>query len=503
MFFKRPSFKYGGEAEGIKQTVRRNFSAGTNPNRTGNAFVKDIFETQPATNFNVMNQGIGQGLQMKQPSAAMPIADFDDSYLQSVLPPKDQSVTADAFPTEMGLGQTKKIEDILSGSDTRGTEKTTPSSIEEFYKEKGEKLKKSGDYIGELFSAEPYVDSEGQKRDRSSGELVTEQISSVDKRAEEKNADTSALSQTSINQEQKAGQDDFATADNLAAKQLSNLDPSLILDQAEKESALTGKDIPMYEKFLGPKEAEIKRKAYLAAAKAGFRLMKKDAATVGEAAIVDAERILKEKSDLERIASLKGLDFEKDIMLKQMSIDAAILKKDPTKLNQTIAFYKRQFLKMYGNKITDAEATTAAENFIATYGGSLTKGLIDAGKENAAILARNAGFPDATGKDAQVFQKVGFTIASDPTGTLNAANMFAIPTKEIKEKDDSGKKTKKNVPDFKDFAFTPGAFYYNTEDGTIFQYTGKGTITTQQSYDKAIDNNEFKVYSPTKSVNPV
>ena len=489
MFFKRPSFKYGGQAEGIKQTVRRNFSAGTNPNRTGNAFVKDIFETQPATNFNVMNQGIGQGLQMKQPSAAMPIADFDDSYLQSVLQPKEKTPSINEGDVELGLGQTKetatKSSEVLSG------EKEPPG----IFGFKFDRPIKGEDFLGETSKK---LIEENKLRQREEAQAF------IDKRAEEKNVpdfDTSKLPQSI--KEEKTGQDDFATADNLAAKQLSNLDPSLILDQAEKESALTGKDIPMYEKFLGPKEAEIKRKAYLAAAKAGFRLMKKDVATVGEAAIVDAERILKEKSDLERVAALKGLDFEKDVMLKQMSIDAAILKKDPTKLNQTISFYKRQFLKMYGNKITDAEATTAAENFIATYGGSLTKGLIDAGKENAAILARNAGFPDATGKDAQVFQKVGFTIASDPTGTLNAANMFAIPTKEIKEKDDSGKKTKKNVPDFNDFAFTPGAFYYNTEDGTIFQYTGKGTITTQQSYDKAIDNNEFKVYSPTKSVNPV
>ena len=93
MFFKRPSFKYGGEAEGIKQTVRRNFSAGTNPNRTGNAFVKDIFESKAPTSFNVMNQGIGQGLEMKQPSAAMGMANFDDSYLSSVLQPKEKMVS--------------------------------------------------------------------------------------------------------------------------------------------------------------------------------------------------------------------------------------------------------------------------------------------------------------------------------------------------------------------------------------------------------------------------
>jgi hypothetical protein len=489
MFFKRPSFKYGGEAEGIKQTVRRNFSAGTNPNRTGNAFVRDIFETKPATNFNVMNEGIGQGLQMKNPSAAMPIADFDDSYLQSVLQPKEKTPSINEGDVELGLGQTKetatKSSEVLSG------EKEPPG----IFGFKFDRPIKGEDFLGETSKK---LIEENKLRQREEAQAF------IDKRAEEKNVpdfDTSKLPQSTT--EEKSGQDDFATADNLAAKQLSNVDPSKILTEAEKEGALTGKDIPMFEKFLGPKEAEIKRKAYLAAAKAGFRLMKKDVATVGEAAIVDAERILKEKSDLERVAALKGLDFEKDVMLKQMSIDAAILKKDPTKLNQTISFYKRQFKKMYGDKITDAEATTAAENFIATYGGSLTKGLIDAGKENAAILARNAGFPDATGKDAQVFQKVGFTIASDPTGTLNAANMFAIPTKEIKEKDDSGKKTKKNVPDFNDFAFTPGAFYYNTEDGTIFQYTGKGTITTQQSYDEAVGNSEFKVYSPTKSVNPV
>jgi len=489
MFFKRPSFKYGGEAEGIKQTVRRKFEAGSNPNRSGNAFVKDIFETKPATNFNVMNQGIGQGLQMKNPSAAMPIADFDDSYLQSVLQPKEKTPSINEGDVELGLGQTKetatKSSEVLSG------EKEPPG----LFGFKFDRPVQKEDFLGETSKK---LIEENKLRQKEEAQAF------IDKRAEEKNVpnfDTSKLPQSIT--EEKSGTDDFATADNLAAKQLSNVDPSLILDEAEKEGALTGKDIPMYEKFLGPKEAEIKRKAYLAAAKAGFRLMKKDLATVGEAAIVDAEKILKEKRDLEKVAALKGLDFEKDVMLKQMSIDAAILKKDPTKLNQTISFYKRQFKKMYGNKITDAEATTAAENFIATYGGSLTKGLIDAGKENAAILARNAGFPDATGKDAQVFQKVGFTIASDPTGTLNAANMFAIPTKEIKEKDDSGKKTKKNVPDFNDFAFTPGAFYYNTEDGTIFQYTGEGTITTQQSYDKAIDNNAFKVYSPTKSVNPV
>ena len=119
MFFKRPSFKYGGEAEGIKQTVRKNFNAGTNPNRTGNAFVRDIFETKAPTRFNVMNEGIGQGLQMKNPSAAMPIADFDDSYLQSVLQPKEKTPSINEGDVELGLGQTKetatKYSEVLIG----------------------------------------------------------------------------------------------------------------------------------------------------------------------------------------------------------------------------------------------------------------------------------------------------------------------------------------------------------------------------------------------------
>jgi hypothetical protein len=488
MFFKRPSFKYGGEAEGIKQTVRRKFEAGSNPNRSGNAFVKDIFETKAPTSFNVMNQGIGQGLQMKNPSAAMPIADFDDSYLQSVLQPKEKTPSINKGDVELGLGQTKetatKSSEVLSG------EKEPPG----LFGFKFDRPIQKEDFLGETSKK---LIEENKLRQREEAQAF------IDKRAEEKNVsdfDTSKLPQSTT--EEKTGQDDFATADNLAAKNLAN-NPGGVLTDLEKESALSGKDIPMFEKFLGPKEAEIKRKAYLAAAKAGFRLMKKDVATVGEAAIVDAERILKEKSDLKRVAALKGLDFEKDMLINQMKIDAKILSKDPSRLMQMENFYTQRFKAIYGDKITDAEARAAAQNYMGSYGSSQTKGFIDAGKENAAILARNASQPDATGKDAQIFQKVGYAIATDPTQTLNAANMFHIPTKEIKEKDpSSGKKRKVDVPDFKDFAFTPGGFYYNMEDGTIFKYTGDYIIANQESYKKATDDNLFKVYSPTRS-NPV
>ena len=486
MFFKRPSFKYGGQAEGIKQTVRRNFSAGTNPNRTGNAFVKDIFESKAPTSFNVMNQGIGQGLEMKQPSAAMGMANFDDSYLSSVLQPKEKMISEN-------LGDASIAEQIAmeSGSTAVKTDKKEPPGIFGF---KFDRPITGEDLLGET-GKEVLEEKRQAKRD--------EIQASIDARAEEKNVadfDTSKLPKDDLKNTETTGKDDFATADDLAAKNLAN-NPGGALTDLEKESALTGKDIPMFEKFLGPKEAEIKRKAYLAAAKAGFRLMKKDVATVGEAAIVDAEKILKEKADLERVAALKGLDFEKDMLINQMKIDAKLLSKDPSRLMQMENFYTQRFKAIYGDKITDAEARAAAQSYMASYGSSQTKGFIDAGKENAAILARNAGFPDATGKDAQTFQKVGYAIATDPTGTLNAANMFAIPTKETTIKGDDGKKSKQTLPDFNDFAFTKGSYYYNT-DGTIFEYTGETTITTLESYQKAIQNNEFRVYSPTKSVSP-
>ena len=65
------------------------------------------------------------------------------------------------------------IEQLLTGTDTRGSVNTAPQTVEELYKSRGEKLKRSGDYIGEIFSAEPYIDSEGNKRDRITGEIIT------------------------------------------------------------------------------------------------------------------------------------------------------------------------------------------------------------------------------------------------------------------------------------------------------------------------------------------
>ena len=128
MYFKRPSFRRGGNIGG-------GIMSGTNMgSRTG---------------FN------------------NPIIDFLNT---NILGTKTQIPT---MPTGL-VTQSTGIEQILSGTDTRGSVNTAPQTVEELYKRRGEKLKRSGDYIGEVFSSKPYTDSEGNKRDRVTGELITD-----------------------------------------------------------------------------------------------------------------------------------------------------------------------------------------------------------------------------------------------------------------------------------------------------------------------------------------
>ena len=128
MYFKRPSFRRGGNIGG-------GIMSGTNMGtRTG---------------FN------------------NPIIDFLNT---NILGTRTQIPT---MPTG-SVTQSKGIEQILSGTDTRGSVNTAPQTVEELYKRRGENLKRSGDYIGEVFSSKPYTDSEGNKRDRVTGELITD-----------------------------------------------------------------------------------------------------------------------------------------------------------------------------------------------------------------------------------------------------------------------------------------------------------------------------------------
>ncbi len=136
MYFKRPSFRRGG-------TIGGGIMSGTNMgSRTG--------FNNPIINF--LNKNVlGTNAQIP------------------VMPQGPISVTQ---------APKKGIEQILSGTDNRGSVNTVPQTVEELYAKRGESLKRSGDYIGELFSPKPYTDSEGNKRDRTTGEIITDVSSS-------------------------------------------------------------------------------------------------------------------------------------------------------------------------------------------------------------------------------------------------------------------------------------------------------------------------------------
>ncbi len=70
------------------------------------------------------------------------------------------------------VSQSVGIEELLKGTDTRGSVNTTPQTVEELYKRRGERLKRSGDYIGSLVD-NTYKDKEGNTRDRVTGEIIT------------------------------------------------------------------------------------------------------------------------------------------------------------------------------------------------------------------------------------------------------------------------------------------------------------------------------------------
>ena len=76
------------------------------------------------------------------------------------------------------VSQSVGIEELLKGTDTRGSVNTTPQTVEELYKRRGEKLKRSGDYIGSLID-NTYRDKEGNLRDITTGEIITDTTTST------------------------------------------------------------------------------------------------------------------------------------------------------------------------------------------------------------------------------------------------------------------------------------------------------------------------------------
>ena len=505
MFFKRPSFKYGGEAEGIKQTVRKKFEAGSNPNRSGNAFVKDIFETQPATNFNVMNQGIGQGLQMKQPSAAMGMAEFDDSYLQSVLRPKDQSATADEGFEEMGLGQT--IEKATSAQVQSG-EKEAPGIF-------GFRFDKPRS-IGEIFEKGKGKTITDREKEIENEEERVQKAIAADVEREEKtfNPDDIVFSRNRIQEIQKKSEetkpevniaDEFAditlgskqdedTAIKLQAGELkakANDDPANALDgeelnlaNKEAESGLSGKFIPMFEKYLSPEAAEIKRDAFLAVAKAGFRLMNKSVAEAGLESVEDFEKIAKEKRQLRALAAMKGLDFEKDIMIADKKLKIAAIKAGKLDSFEKKSLELKQGLQsLYPNvspTYIDGVASTVRVKG-GTYNFSLDKELYNDASTLMAFSTGGAKTPGLVPKSYHY--EIAKYAYIDPNLDVNS-NLIEIPTKGDKRALDQA------------FELQPGNFYFSeglSNGKKIFQYTGDENLVLSDG------QNFFKEYvSPIK-----
>tara|TARA_Y100000401_G_scaffold113510_1_gene114259 strand:+ start:1427 stop:2938 length:1512 start_codon:yes stop_codon:yes gene_type:complete len=132
MYFKRPSFRRGGN------TIGGGIMSGTDMgSRTG---------------FN------------------SPVIDFLN---KNILGSRTQIPVMPKGPINV-TQKAKGIEEVLRGSDTRGSVNMAPQTVEDLYKKRGEKLKSSADFIEEVFRSKPYIDSEGKKRDRLTGKLIEE-----------------------------------------------------------------------------------------------------------------------------------------------------------------------------------------------------------------------------------------------------------------------------------------------------------------------------------------
>ena len=130
MNFKRPSFKRGGQIGG-------GIMSGT-------------------------DMGSRTGFQS-------PVIDFLN---RNILGTRTQIPT---MPTG-SVTQSTGIEQMLSGSPkARGSFNTTPQTVEELYKIRGENLKRSGETIGNILQGDnTFIDNNNIKRDRVTGKIITD-----------------------------------------------------------------------------------------------------------------------------------------------------------------------------------------------------------------------------------------------------------------------------------------------------------------------------------------
>ena len=133
MYFKRPSFRKGG-------TIGGGIMSGTNMgSRTG--FQNPIY--------NFLNKNI--------------------------LGPNNQIHTMPTGPISITQKPKSGIEEVLRKNMRYKSVNTPPLTIDEIYKEKAQKLEDSSKFIGDIIKGDnTFIDAEGNKRDRITGDIVIE-----------------------------------------------------------------------------------------------------------------------------------------------------------------------------------------------------------------------------------------------------------------------------------------------------------------------------------------
>jgi hypothetical protein len=153
MYFKRPSFKRGGST-GIAQLT---------PSRQGYAGGGNI----GGGTMMGSNLGTRSGFQTTIPKAS---AGFPYSMGNTTYDFSQNNTTP--------IKETRGIEEILSGSDNRRSQFSETMTVEDLYKKRGEKLKRSADWVEETFGGDnTYIDKNNIKRSRQTGEVITDTAS--------------------------------------------------------------------------------------------------------------------------------------------------------------------------------------------------------------------------------------------------------------------------------------------------------------------------------------
>jgi len=153
MYYKRPSFKRGGST-GIAQLT---------PSRQGYAGGGNI----GGGTMMGSNLGTRSGFQTTIPKAS---AGFPYSMGNTTYDFSQNNATP--------IKETRGIEEILSGSDNRRSQFSETMTVEDLYKKRGEKLKRSADRVEETFGGDnTYIDRNNIKRSRQTGEVITDTAS--------------------------------------------------------------------------------------------------------------------------------------------------------------------------------------------------------------------------------------------------------------------------------------------------------------------------------------